>query len=405
MKRYVIVGAGSRVLSMFVKGLADKIGKTLEITGVYDLNRTRCEYYKKQLGDMLTVYSDFDVMLDTEHPDAVIVGTVDSTHKEYIVRSLDKGYDVITEKPMANTYEDCREIRDAERRSGKRVTVTFNCRFMPYFAKLKELVSSGAIGKVYSVVYDYSLNRWHGGDYFKRWHRKMEFSQGMLLHKSTHHFDVMNWVLDDIPMQVSAMADRFYFGDESRSHAARCSECKMAENCESYRSQSRSVDKALYFDAEHEDGYIRDKCAFLSDTDIYDSMSVSVRYRRGTLFTYTLNLFSMREGFTMTLNGERGVIILTCYKNDYGDGQNISIKLMNSENQYEDIPISCGVGAHGGGDVLLREMIFGDVKDDPLGQCADSYAGITSAMIGIGANESIMSGVVVDLTERLDALR
>ena len=77
MKRYVLVGAGSRMFSMFLEGLADKIGKTLEITGVYDTNRTRCEFYKKNL-DTLTVYTDFDTMIKCEKPDAVIVGTVDS---------------------------------------------------------------------------------------------------------------------------------------------------------------------------------------------------------------------------------------------------------------------------------------------------------------------------------------
>lgn len=405
MKKYVIVGAGSRAFGMFVKGLSDKIGKSLEITGVYDLNRTRCEFYKSYLGESLHIYSDFDTMLDTERPDGVIVCTVDSTHKEYIVRSLDHGCDVISEKPMANTYEDLLEIREAERRSGRSVKVTFNCRFIPYFAKLKELVSSGAVGRVYSVVYDYSLNRWHGGDYFKRWHRSMKNSQGMLLHKSTHHFDIINWVLDDLPERVCALADRLYFGDEKRACSDRCRNCKRADSCESYRSQSAPLDEQLYFNAEHEDGYIRDKCAFLPDTDIYDSMSVSVKYRGGAILTYSLNLFSMREGFTMTLMGEKGIITITCYRSDYGDSQNFSIKLMNRENEVVEIPVKDGVGSHGGGDALLREMIFGSVKEDPLGQCADSFAGAASAMIGIGANESIKNGITVELTSRLEKLR
>ena len=406
MKRYVIVGTGSRVLSMFVKGLSEKIGKSIEITGVYDINRTRCEYYKNYLGEGLHIYSDFDTMLDTEKPDAVIVGTVDSYHTEYVVRSMKKGYDVICEKPLANTHEDCKAIRDAEKETGRRVTVTFNCRFMPYFSKLKELVSSGKIGRVYSVVYDYSLNRWHGGDYFKRWHRKMENSQGMLLHKSTHHFDIINWVLDDIPAKVSAMADRFHFGDEKRSYAKRCKECKMADKCESYKSQSSAVDEALYFKAEHEDGYIRDKCAFLSDTDIYDSMSVAVKYTRGTLLTYTLNLFSMREGFTLTLLGEKGIIRVSCYKKKVGEGQDVSITLMNAENEEVDIPFDSASGEHGGGDARLLDMIFSEEEiDDPLGRCADSFAGVSSAMIGIGANESIKCGATVDVAERLFEMR
>ena len=102
-------------------------------------------------------------MLDAEKPDAVIVTTVDAYHHEYIIRALNKGYDVISEKPITNSYEKCLTIREAEKKSGKKVTVTFNCRFMPSFVGLKKIVSSGKIGKVLSISYEYFLNRWHGG--------------------------------------------------------------------------------------------------------------------------------------------------------------------------------------------------------------------------------------------------
>ena len=390
---------------MFLKGLADKIGKTVEITGVYDINRTRCEFYKKTL-DTLTVYDDFEKMIRCEKPDAVIVGTVDSKHKEYVVRALNLGCDVICEKPLCNTYEDCLEIIDAEKHTGKKVTVTFNCRFMPYFAKLKELVSSGVIGKVHAISYNYTLNRWHGGDYFKRWHGKMAISKGMLLHKSTHHFDVINWVLDDLPEKVSAMGLQSFYAKEEKSFGERCRTCENSAECESYRSQSEKLDEELYFKAEHEDGYVRDKCAYLPDSDINDNMSVTVMYRRGTLLTYTLNLFSMREGYTMTLTGERGNIIISTYKNDYENGEDAYIKVMTRENETVEVPVETAPGAHGGGDVLLRDMIFGDGDiPDPLGQCADSFAGVASAMIGIAANESIENGKTVDITERLEKMR
>ena len=404
MKRYVIVGTGSRVYSMFVEGLRDRLGVDVEITGAYDVNRTRAEFYKKSALPELRIYDSFDEMVEKEKPDAVIVGTVDSTHAQYVVRAMELGCDVISEKPLVNRYEDAVAVREAERRTGKKVTVTFNCRFMPVFTAVKELVKEGRIGKVHSVVYDYSLNRWHGGDYFKRWHRMMKNSEGMLLHKSTHHFDIVNWLLDDEPMTVSALARRSYYGDEAKSYASRCSECPRTAECESYKSQSARLDQALYFEAEHEDGYIRDKCAFLPDTDIYDNMSVSVMYKQGTILSYALNLFSMREGYRMTLTGERGVILVSCYSTD--EGQECSIKLMNAENQYEDIPFASTAGAHGGGDKRLLDMIFGDVVvEDPLGRFADSFAGITSAMIGIAANESIKKGIVVPVTERLDPLR
>jgi predicted dehydrogenase len=365
----------------------------------------RSEFFRRALDGAATVYADFDTMLDRETPDGVIVTTTDNTHAQYIIRSLDRGIDVISEKPICNTYADCVAIRDAERRSGKRVTVGFNCRFMPYFAKLKELILSDTIGKIYAVNYEYCLNRHHGGDYFKRWHRHMQVSAGMLVHKSTHHFDIANWLLGDLPISVSAMGTRSFYGNPEKSFANRCTACPKASSCESYKSQSAAYDKELYFDAEGEDGYIRDHCAYLPDTDIYDNMSVSVAYAGGALLTYSLNLFSMREGYRITLTGERGVILGECFSTGYGVDDKFVVTVLRGESDIERIEFEKSSGAHGGGDAKLLDMIFGGKTDDPLMQTADSFAGFASAMIGIGANESIKTGKAYDLRTALDSLK
>ena len=415
MKNYVLVGTGNRGQGMFVRGIhKDGLDKECaKITGLFDINMTRCRavYNNMENKDGVTVYSDFDEMLDRENPTAVIVASTDNTHAPYIIRALDRGFDVISEKPICNTYEHCKAIRDAEKRNNRYVTVTFNMRFDPVVMKIKELLSKNTIGKIYSVTYNYTLNRWHGGDYFKRWHRFMEISQGMLLHKSTHHFDAITWMIDDEPQRVMAMGNRMYYGDESRSFGPRCSACSRATECETFKSQSEKDDKALYFDAEHEDGYIRDRCAFLPDTDIYDNMSVSVQYKGGAILTYSLNLFSMREGYTMVISGERGNIIASYYKHnvaadDMEDKDADIIRVMKREAESEIIRIPRGSTAHNGSDQNLRAMLFDpEHNEDTLGQMADSFAGFTSAMIGIAANKSIKTGESVDVEALLDTLR
>lgn len=404
-KRYVIVGASFRCYMLFVCTLTERYKDTVALTGVYDVNRTRCEFFKKKVGDEMTVYDDFDRMLDTEKPDGVIVTTSDKFHHEYIIRSLKKGYDVFCEKPVTNTYERCLAIRNAEKETGHKVTVTFNCRFMPYFAEVKRLIMEGKIGRPLHVTYDYFLNSNHGGDYFKRWHRKMENSEGMLLHKSTHHFDIVNWLLEDEPCKVTALGNRVYFGDESKSHAKRCKECTYTE-CECYSSQTGPCDEEMYYKAEHEDGYIRDKCSFLPDTDIYDNMSVSVQYTKGAILAYSLHLFSTYEGYRMTITGEKGVLETAIgYSKEEEVDPKFTVTITNRKGEVEVIRLDKEGGGHGGGDNRLIDMFFGGETNDPLGQFADGYAGFTSAMIGIGANESIREGKTVTLTERLKTLR
>ncbi len=403
-KRYVIVGASSRCRSMFLINLVENFADTVEITGVYDPNRVRAEHFKEIAGDQMTIYDDFDKMLDAEKPDAVLVTTTDKYHHEYIIRALKKGYNAISEKPITNTYESCIEIAKAVSETGKSVATTFNCRFMPIFAKMKEIIMSGKLGNILNVNYEYFLNRSHGGDYFKRWHKLMANSGGMLVHKSTHHFDVINWFLEDEPVKVSALGNRVYYGDIAKSFGERCSTCPKGKECPSWQTQDEEEDKVLYFNAEHLDGYIRDKCCFLPETDIYDNMSVSVQYSKGTILTYGLNLFSIKgEGWKMTVTGDKGVMVVDTFAQDVPQKHKINLYLEGGERQIVLFPI--GTGTHAGGDVRLLAKLFGNDNTDPLHQCADYMAGLVSAMIGICGNESIATGKTIDIKERIDYLK
>src|SRR5690606_11812516 len=106
--------------------------------------------------------------------DVVIVATVDNTHHEYIIRAMEAGCDVISEKPLTTDAEKCMAILEAERRTGRTVTVTFNARFTPYSARIKQLLDEGILGSVLNVSLEWHLDRVHGADYFRRWHRHMD---------------------------------------------------------------------------------------------------------------------------------------------------------------------------------------------------------------------------------------
>ena len=407
-KRYVIVGASFRCYTLFVDNMLKLMSDKAETVGIYDPNRTRCEVFKKKIGDGLTIYDDFDTMLDTEKPDAVVVTTSDLYHHDYIVRALDKGYDVISEKPVTNTYERCLAIREAEKRSGKKVAVTFNMRFDPVFFRIKQILSEGKLGKVHHITYNHYLDRNHGSDYFRRWHRYMKNSQGMLLHKSTHHFDIINWFLEDEPKLVSAIGNRVYFGNEARHMARCCRECTDA-TCESYAvSQTGAEDEELYFNAEHEDGYVRDTCAFEPSTDILDNFSVSVQYAGGTILSYTLNCFSTYECCRLKFICENGVLEIDrgCTP-ESRNAKERAICIEYKDGTEETVNVKKLQGTHGGSDEkLIKMLLLGEGKDeDTLNQCADSYAGFSSAMIGVAGNESIETGKTIDVTERLKTLQ
>jgi predicted dehydrogenase len=296
MKKYAIVGAGNRALSMFAKPIATELEDVAQLVGVYDVNAVRANLLSQECG-RVPVYPDFDQMILESKADVVIVATVDSFHDEYIIRSLEAGCDVISEKPMTINGEKCKAILEAEKRTGKKVIVTFNCRHIPYIARIKELIKDGTVGEILSIDFEWILDTSHGADYFRRWHSQMENSGGLLIHKASHHFDMINWWLGEDPERLYAFGSRRFYGPTREKRGERCLTCHHQDTCEFYFDIKKDrFNKSYYYEAESEDGYIRDRCVFREDINVYDTMSVNVQYSKGAILTYSLIAYSPYEG-------------------------------------------------------------------------------------------------------------
>jgi len=400
MKRYVIVGTSHRALSMYARPIVERFQDTAQLVGVYDVNGARAAYVSQACGGT-PIFDSFDAMIRSTVPDCVIVTTVDRYHHEYIIRAIESGCDVITEKPMTIDAEKCRAILAAERRTGRQVVVTFNARFEPYTTRMKELLREGVIGHVLAVDLEWFLDTSHGADYFRRWHRRKENSGGLLVHKATHHFDMVNWCIDAEPRTVYASGERRVYGPTRPERGERCSDCAYTRTCEFYVDyRANPVLKGLYFDAERIDGYYRDGCVFAPEIDIEDTMSLSVRYKNGILLTYSLIAYSPYEGWRATFTGTRGRMEVRQFSSGHqANDPNSYIDVYNRRGEKVTYEIPKLVGTHGGSDEVLATRLFGGSPvPDPLGHMADSRAGAMSLLIGAAANISIATGkpVVID---------
>ena len=425
MKRYVIVGLGIRS-QVFVKALAEKYKDHSHLAALYDHNPGRLKrtagMVAENLPDIKTYdKQQFDKMIEEIKPDFVIVTTPDFTHNEYICRAMEAGCDVITEKPMTIDETRCQQIIETVKRTGRSVRVTFNYRYSPPREQVKELLMEGIIGKVLSVEFQWLLDTYHGADYFRRWHRNKSNSGGLLVHKATHHFDLINWWLRSEPETVFARGlCSFYNSRQAQrhqleQHGTRCLDCKLADKC-NYFLDMKNIPtiKELYLDNEKYDGYIRDKCVFRDDIDIEDTISVIVQYRNGAILTYSLNAFMPWEGYRLEINGTKGRLEQHCQETTYvsGDGtiqgaliaEGTSLKMFPHFKTPYEIPVSQADGAHGGGDIRLLEDIFGAPEYDPLERNADYVQGIRSALVGIAANNSIKTGKLVRVDDLVSGL-
>ncbi len=403
MKTYALVGTGYRGLWSYCEPIVREYPDVAKLVAVCDINRKRACLVGEYLKTEIPAYTDFDRMLAECHPDVVIVTTKDCFHELYICKALEAGCDVITEKPMTTDDQMCAHILETERRTGHKVTVTFNCRFMDFYIKIKELLMEGIVGDVLSVHYEWLLDTSHGADYFRRWHSIRANSGSLLIHKSTHHFDLANWFLDDEPVKVNAFGTRRFYGDNRRPHGERCCTCPYKDSCEFYiniDTEDGGRLKMLYKDCEDEDGYLRDRCLFSDVIDIEDSVSVNVRYAKGAVMSYSLTAHSPYECMKIVFNGTKGR--LEC---DTAFGKE-TMRFYDRDGECIDFDrtrVKHRPGGHGGSDPALRDHLFRGYTSDPLHQMADTRAGAMSIGIGIAANKSMKEDRAVYLKEFLGA--
>lgn len=406
--RVALVGTGVRGVSMWGKDLVRDYPDQLEFVGLCDSNPGRLETGRRMIGVDCPVFTDFDRMMTETKPDILIVCTVDNTHHDFIVRSMDYGVNVLTEKPMTIDEQKIQAILDAEARTGKNCRVTFNYRYSPHRAKIWELLRNGEIGDVTSVDFHWYLDTSHGADYFRRWHRLTSCSGSLWLHKASHHFDLLNWWLDSDPESVYALGSLDFYGKNGAFRADNCRECKHAGTCDFFMDITKNKTMMdLYVANEPYDGYKRDGCVFREDVTIFDKMAATIRYKNGVQVAYSLTAYSPYEGYRIAFNGTKGRLEAWIQESKPTSDVNYDeLVLFRNFGKREYIHIPFGTSGHGGGDSLLKDQIFLPDTQDPYQQCASVRDGALACLIGIAARNSIASGkpvMIEDLTSIVPA--
>lgn len=425
-RRYALVGTGARA-RMFIDALITTYRDGAELVAFCDLSQIRMDWYNRRLQELAglppvpTYHAEqFDRMIAETHPDTVIVTTIDGTHHIYIVRALELGCDVITEKPMTTTIEKMRAIFQAVENTGHSLRVSFNYRYTPAYTRFRELMMQGLVGRPLAVDFSWILDTSHGADYFRRWHREKQNSGGLLVHKATHHFDLVNWWIDSYPRHVFALGDLQFYGKknaeargEHYSYKRYTGVPEAAGDPFALTLDKNAMFQGLYLDAEAETGYLRDRNVFGEPITIEDTMCVTARYRNGVLLSYCLIAYAPWEGLRVAITGTKGRIEMDIVENInhlQGDGE---ARMSASKGSFKsariraypmfglpyDVDVPAGNGGHGGADPILLEQLFSpNPPADPFMRAASHIDGAASILVGISANESMQTGkmVVVD---------
>ncbi len=424
--KIALVGTGIRGTTFWGKRLVDEYADILEFVGLSDINPGRLNFARGHIGVSCPVYTDFEEMIRMTKPDLVIVTTKDATHHQFIIKALEMGCEVLTEKPLTTDEHKCQAILDAEKKSGKSLIVGFNYRWGAYATKIRELLTADTIGKVTSVDFHWYLNTYHGASYFRRWHGLIENSGSLWVHKATHHFDLLNWWINSEPEEVFAYGDLEFYGKNSSFRGDNCRKCEHTAECPFYWDINKEPFlKQLYVDNEHHDGYIRDNCLFRNDIDSYDKMSAQVRYKNNVQLNYSLTTYSPYEGWRAAFNGTKGRLEawsdipynehlkpdqaeLHAMEMAQSGPKELSVEPLIVHNlwrEHETLNITIDKAGHGGGDEELQNKLFRSPDaNDPYGRLAGSRDGAMSVLIGIAARKSIISGQPVKIAGLTDLI-
>jgi predicted dehydrogenase len=415
------IGCGGRTLtyiSLAIEHLSDRF----ELTAVADPITERTERFRRYAPEGLRVFSNADELLAKDKlADVVIIGTQDSYHVEPCIKAMEKGYDVLLEKPVSNRPDEVVLLEREAKRLGRRVMVCHVLRYAPLYQTIRKIIDSGELGEIKTVNASEGVGPWHFAHSYVRGHWAVkENSSPIMLAKCCHDMDILSWLTDAECISLSSSGELGFFNS---AHApdgapARCTDgCPAADNCTynalRYASNERkwleyvfdteAVKKAEGSQAT--DKEVRDwlaispwgRCVFHCDNNVPDHQTVNIRFTDGITATFTLSAFAGGRG--IEIHGTKGQ--LKGGTAEPRDGGDISIlDLATGQTRFIDVLEQAGgYDGHEGGDIGLVSRLYDEMTCPPEQMLTSISQSVQSHLMSFAAEESRLTDRTVDLSE------
>lgn len=405
-----IVGAGSR--GHTYARFAEKYPEHLKVVGVSDiLENRKLDIAGKHGIPKEHQFGDYHEFLAVpKFADAVVISTPDDLHYEPCMKALELGYDVLLEKPCAQTEKECRDILAQAKKYNRIVAVCHVLRYSPYFIALREVVNSGAIGDLVSVQHMEPIQYAHMAHSYVRgnW-RDSKQTTPIILAKSCHDLDILRWIIDKPCKSISADGSLTLFKEENapKGAPARCTDgCPYEDTCpysaiDIYVRKKRhlyvfdlpSKDDELIMEKLRTTGYGR--CVYHCDNDQPDHYVANMVFEEGKTASFTMDAFSPWGGRRTRIMGTKGFIEGDMSQFTLWDFRTGKAKTWNKK--VSEIPEYKGSG-HGGGDLaLVRDFVEAVATQDPTRLTSTIDASIESHVMGFMAEKSRKSNKKVSV--------
>lgn len=419
--KVILIGAGNRGTT-YARHAFDACPE-LEIVAVADPNPVRRNHIKEKLGlpESACFEGWKDILALDKFADAAIIATQDQMHFEPAMKAIELGYHLLLEKPAAPTPEECYKIADAANKKGVSVIICHVLRFTPFFTTLKRIIDEGKIGKVMNINHYEGVGHIHYSHSFTRgnWHKEAD-SSPMLLAKSCHDIDILQWLVGEKCTRVHSFGTLSHFCAENKPEGAPefCyMGCPVAESCPYNAEKIYACERSHYISraADSESPTQNDvrrvltetnygRCVYRCDNDVVDHQVVNLEYESGATVSFTMSAFN-QGGRRIHIMGTKGEV--------YANMKDKTITLYEFETgKKTEVPILDAItnqeitGGHGGGDRgimrALSEYLCGTYKGNAL---TDISTSVANHLTVFAAEQARREGRVVTVDEYIEGLK
>lgn len=420
MKKYtvIVIGAGNRGMSYTKEMLAAP--EKFEIVAVAEPDEARRKTFQEKcnLPDDKCFVDCEAILNQPKMADIALIATQDDQHRDMALKAIDLGYDLLLEKPVARTAQDCVDVVHAAKAKGAKVLVCHVLRYTPFYGKIKQMVMDGMVGDIYSIVAVEAVGHRHQSHSFVRgnWH-SLETSAPMLLAKSCHDLDILQWLVAKPCKKVSSFGDLTYFTPANAPEGApkRCVDggCPAAETCHYNCMKLYYEDeKNTWFRGAACRGFAKGAvptneevlealkntdyglCVFKANNDVVDHQVVNMEFEGGATISFTMNAFN-KGGRYIRIFGSEGEL--------YADTSSEHITWYSFEDRkIHEVPVLAQgdsiTSGHGGGDKGIIQEMYDYFSGDYKGfRAADIDTSVKNHLIGFAAEEARRSDTVVSV--------
>lgn len=418
-----IAGLGSRGKDVYAP-MSRLFPEKLKITAVADPDLSRVMQMREEYRiEEDRCFGSAEEMLEQPRlADVMIIATQDRQHVRQAVRAMERGYDILLEKPVSPELDECREIVRRAEELKRKVVVCHVLRYTPFYQTVKSLLDAGRIGEVVSVMAVENVGYWHQAHSFVRgsW-RDSDTTSPMILQKCCHDMDMLLWLTGKTCESVSSYGDTYLFKKEKAPAGAahRCTGgCRVKEACPFDAEKIYLTDKetgvlegncgwpanvlTMHPDGESVRRALEEgpygRCVYYCDNNVVDHQVVNMNMTDGSTVSFTMCGFTADCSRYAKLMGTKGQIIA-----DMG-ANTIEVTPFGKDAELIDVSrMAEDFSGHGGGDrglvIAFLDLVTGEQSEDDT--ISSVERSLESHYIALAAEESRRNGGAVIRMEQV----